>query len=67
VEFGTGDGSDHLAQHEDAAKTALQMGHTSNAILFNHYRDLVDREEAAAYWNILPREGTGMVELANPA
>ncbi len=40
-------GSMYLAMHEDGAKTALQMGHTSQAVLFfEHYRNLVTREDA---------------------
>lgn len=56
-------GSYHLARHEDAAKTALQMGHTSNLVLFNHYRDLVEREQAEAYWEVMPSEGGGVIQL----
>jgi hypothetical protein len=32
-------GSYHLAHHEDAAKTSLQMGHIRADVLFNHYRE----------------------------
>jgi integrase len=54
-------GSYHLAQCEDASKTALQMGHESNKMLFRHYRELVTPEDAFAYWNILPPEGSVML------
>jgi integrase len=47
-------GSYHLAKHQDAAKTALQMGHIRTDILYNHYRELVNREDANAYWSIKP-------------
>ena len=43
----------HLAQFESAAKTALQAGH-SEAMLFEHYRALVTRKAAAAFWAIRP-------------
>ena len=47
-------GSYHLAKHQDAAMTSLQMGHIRTDILFNHYRELVSREDADAYWGIKP-------------
>ena len=52
----------HLAHYQDAAKTALQLGHTESRTLFEHYRELVRPEDAAAFWQIFPpergREGT---------
>jgi integrase len=44
----------HLAQHQDAAKTALQLGHTESRTLFAHYRELVKPEDAKAFWKIFP-------------
>jgi integrase len=44
----------HLAHYQDAAKTALQLGHTESRTLFAHYRELVRRTDAAAFWNIFP-------------
>lgn len=44
----------HLALHEDAAKTALQLGHTNTTVLFQHYRELARPEEAAAFFAITP-------------
>lgn len=44
----------HLALHQDAAKTALQLGHTNTAVLFQHYRELATPEDAAAYFGIVP-------------
>jgi hypothetical protein len=43
----------HLAEHENAAKTALEAGH-SEAILFRHYRALVTPQAAAEFWAIRP-------------
>ena len=43
----------YLAAHENAAKTALQAGHTES-ILFKHYRKLVKKEQAEKFWNIYP-------------
>jgi len=44
----------HLALHQDAAKTALQLGHTTTTVLFQHYRELVHMEDAKAYFDITP-------------
>jgi site-specific recombinase XerD len=44
-----------LARDEDAAKVALQLGN-SPAVLFQHYRELVSKEAAAAFWGLLPGE-----------
>ncbi len=47
----------HLALHESADKTALQIGHTKTDVLFQHYRELVTPEDAAAYFAITPSDG----------
>ncbi len=47
-------GSYHLAQHENASKTALQMGHRQIGTLFEHYRRAVRREDAEQFWQIFP-------------
>lgn len=44
----------HLAEHQDAAATALQLGHTESRTLFAHYRELVRAEDARAYWQMRP-------------
>ena len=44
----------HLAFHQSADKTALEMGHRDTQMLFKHYRELVTKEEAQAYWKIEP-------------
>ena len=44
----------HLAQFESADKTALELGHRDTRMLFRHYRELVKKEEAKAYWGIYP-------------
>ena len=43
----------HLARWENAARTALQAGH-SEQMLFSHYHDLVTPEAAAEFWGIVP-------------
>lgn len=41
--------SNHLALHGDISKTEMEAGH-DRAVLFEHYRALVTREDAAAYF-----------------
>jgi len=50
-------GSYHLAQFQDAAALALQMGN-SPAMIFRHYRQLVKPKDAERYWKITPSCGT---------
>jgi integrase len=47
-------GSYHLAHYGDAARLALEMGHTTTKEIFAHYRELVRSEDAARYWAIKP-------------
>jgi integrase len=44
----------HLAQHENVNKTSMQLGHVGSSMLFDHYRNLVTREDAVRFWNIRP-------------
>jgi integrase len=44
----------HLAKHQNAPQTSLQMGHTSPQMLFNHYRNLVLAADAERYWKVTP-------------
>ena len=44
----------HLAHCKDAARLALEMGHTDTSMIFGHYRELVRADEAAKYWQIDP-------------
>jgi hypothetical protein len=53
----------YLAKHQDAAKTALQMGHVRMDVLFNHYRELVTRDDAEKYWNIAPSRQANTVQM----
>jgi len=52
-------GTMHMAMHQDAAKTAAEMGLLDIATLYNHYRDLVTKEEAEKYWFIVPPTDAG--------
>jgi integrase len=45
-----------LAKHGDIGRLTLAMGHTSAAVLWNHYHRAAKRKDAEAYWNIMPRE-----------
>jgi Site-specific recombinase XerD len=56
-------GSYHLAQFNDAAKLALEMGN-SPATIFRHYRQLVKPKEAERYWKIAPLAGRKVVQFA---
>jgi integrase len=56
----------HLAHHQDAAKTALELGHTESATLFRHYRELVRPEEAKAFWDIAPKPSAEIMMLSTP-
>jgi len=47
-----------LALNQDAAKTALELGHTNTAVLFQHYRELARPEDAKAYFSITPKTAT---------
>jgi integrase len=44
----------HLAEFNDAAALALELGHTSSNLVFQHYRQLVKPKQAERYWNIRP-------------
>jgi integrase len=44
----------HLAHFQNAASTALELGHHDSRVTFAHYRELVRPKEAARYWQIKP-------------
>ena len=47
----------HLAAHNDAGKTASQLGHGAHLdMLFQHYRRAVRAEQAELFWAIRPPE-----------
>lgn len=53
-------GSYDFALHEDSAKTASKLGHKADDDqLFDHYRSLVDKDQAKAYFNIKPKVKNG--------
>ena len=54
----------HLATFQDAAKTALQLGHVGGlGVLFNHYRGLVTRQQAETFWNIRPAGPAKVIQI----
>jgi integrase len=44
----------HLARFNDAGTLALELGHASAHLVFQHYRQLVKPKQAERYWNISP-------------
>jgi integrase len=57
----------HLAHFKDAARLALEMGHTDTSMIFGHYRELVRTDEAARYWKIEPPLSSTSIMRANPS
>lgn len=53
-----------LAHFQDAARLALELGHTSQDLIFRHYRELVKPAQAAKYWDIRPAPQTSLVALS---
>jgi integrase len=51
----------HLAKHQNAHELALLMGHTSSAMIFQNYRELVTPEAAARYWAVSPPDQDGVI------
>jgi integrase len=49
----------HLANFNDAAALALELGHTNANLVFQHYRQIVRPKEAARYWQIKPLADAG--------
>jgi integrase len=57
-----------LAATNNAPLVATELGHTSPAMLFSVYRELVHPDEAARYWQITPAvEAANVVTFANEA
>ena len=53
----------HLAHHKNAAELALHMGHTSPALIFAHYREVVSDKDGAAYWRLRPEPAKNVVVM----
>ena len=55
----------HLAHFNNAGALALELGHTSSNLVFQHYRQLVRPKEAVCYWNIMPvADGKKLIQFA---
>jgi integrase len=52
-----------MAQCQDAAKVALEMGNSPNMI-FRHYRELVMPQDATTWWNIFPEQAANVVPMS---
>jgi site-specific recombinase XerD len=56
----------HLAQHKDASKTALMLGHPNPTMLYDTYYQLIKKpENVKTYWNIIPASVRAVREAAN--
>ena len=53
----------HLAHFNDAALTALQLGHRDSRVTFAHYRELVKPKEAERFWSIRPAQTKNIVSM----
>ncbi|HCI91333.1 MAG TPA: hypothetical protein DHV60_02115 [Verrucomicrobiales bacterium] len=53
----------HLAEHKDAGKTSLELGHSNQRIIFQHYRQLVRPKVAETYWSITPDEAENIINM----
>jgi integrase len=54
----------HLGHFRDAARLALELGHTSQDLIFRHYRELVKPDQAEKYWEIRPATQTNLVAIS---
>ncbi len=54
-----------LAAEQDSSRIALEMGHNSTAILFQHYRELVRPKVAEAYWKIFPNSPPKVIDATS--
>ena len=52
-----------IAQEEDAARVALWLGHTDARITFRHYQERATTDEAAEWFEIVPRKGKKIVGM----
>jgi integrase len=53
----------HLLKTDNAAATAIQLGHRDTDLLFNHYRGLATREDSIKFWDIKPEDEAAAIEL----
>jgi integrase len=60
-------GSYHVAFHQNAPKTSLEMGHDNPNQLFQSYRELVRPSDAQKYWSISPVSSEKVVAFPGAA
>ena len=53
-----------LANENDAAKLALELGHTNSNLVFTHYREVVKPKDAEKYWGIRPAGVANVVPMS---
>jgi integrase len=53
----------HMAHFNDAALTALQLGHRDSRVTIAHYRELVKPKDAERYWQLQPARTQKIVPL----
>lgn len=46
--------SNHLQHHQNAAMTSLQLGHSGRDVLFDHYRNILEPDQAKTFWELTP-------------
>ena len=56
----------HLAKFKNAGLTSLQLGHGSQDMLFEHYREIVLPEQAEAFFALTPKAVTAKARRSNP-
>jgi integrase len=54
----------HLAHFQDAAKLALELGHSDSDMIFDHYRRRVRANVASTWWAIMPLAQDKIVRLS---
>jgi integrase len=53
----------HVAYHQNAPLTALELGHSNANLLFQRYRAIVTKKIAATYWSITPTEADNIIKM----
>lgn len=56
----------HIAHHQDAAKTAVLMQHSNQAMIYRHYKGMATRADAAEYFAIMPTSSAPLRRRGRP-
>ena len=54
----------HLAHFKDAPALALEMGHTTTKMIFEHYRAIVTPKSGQKFWEIQPAQEGKIIDIA---